>query len=103
MERPLFARAAQLGLTLSQPLRAETGAVTLVVPVGVTDVNASIYEERTAALTPSGRELDLETSLRFGLGTGAEGRVALRLADDPAHVATSEPEAAAWFGVRWTR
>jgi subtilisin family serine protease len=102
LERPL-ARGLDLGLTLAQPLRAETGAVAVVVPVGVTSVNASIYEERLAALTPSGREIDLEAALRFGLGAGGEGRAAVRLADDPGHVAASEPEAAVWLGLRFTR
>jgi hypothetical protein len=102
LERPL-ARGLDLGLTLAQPLRAESGAVAVVVPVGVTGVNASIYEERFARLTPSGREIDLEAALRFGLGARGEGRAAIRLADDPGHVAASDPEAALWFGIRFTR
>ncbi len=90
-------------MTLAQPLRAETGRVALAVPVGVTAVNASVYEQRTAALVPSGREIALETALRVGLGERAEGRAALRLADDPGHVAGAEPETAVWLGLRWTR
>ncbi len=102
LERPL-ARGVDLGLTLAQPLRAETGRVALIVPVGVTAVNASIYEERFAGLQPSGREIDLETALRLDLGPSAEGRLALRLADDVGHVASSDLEGAVWLGLRWTR
>jgi subtilisin family serine protease len=101
-ERPLT-RGLDLGLTLAQPLRAESGRVAVVVPVGVTKVNASIYEERIAALTPSGREIDAEAALRFGLGARGEGRAAVRLAQDPGHVAGADPEAALWLGVRFTR
>jgi hypothetical protein len=56
-----------------------------------------------AALTPSGREIDLETALRFDLGQRAEGRLAFRLADDPGHVASDDLESAVWLGLRWTR
>jgi hypothetical protein len=102
-ERPVLDGKARFGLTLAQPLRAESGQVTLLVPVGVTEVNASILEQRTASLTPSGREIALESNLRWGVSEGAEGTFALRLADDPGHVASADPEASVWFGVRWTR
>jgi subtilisin family serine protease len=102
LARPL-GRGVDFGLTLAQPLRAETGRVDVVVPVGVTETNASVYEERSASLTPSGREIDLETALRVGLGPGAEGRLALRVADEPGHVAAAPVETGLWLGMRWTR
>jgi subtilisin family serine protease len=102
VERPV-ASGVDFGVTLAQPLRAESGRVALVVPVGVTDVNASIWEHRTAALTPSGREIDLETAMRFDLAPRAEGRLALRLADDAGHVESGRLESAVWLGLRWTR
>ncbi len=93
---------AELGLTLAQPLRAETGALALTVPVQST-VEGTIFEDRVGALTPSGREINLETTLRLRLADGAETTFAARVADEPGHVKSADPETAVWWGLRLTR
>jgi hypothetical protein len=66
----------------------------------VTKTGAILYEERIAGLTPSGRELDLETAwvTRFGDTTTFETAAALSI--QPNHVAEAKPEAALWFSLR---
>ncbi|MCG8441336.1 MAG: S8 family serine peptidase, partial [Caulobacterales bacterium] len=86
---------AALGFTLSQPLRVESGSVSLATPVGVDEDNRTIFETRTASLAPSGREIGLETALRAGLAKGVEGAASLRVAASPGHFADAEPETAA--------
>ena len=91
------------GVTLAQPLRTESGAVRLSVPVGEDVTGAPVFEERTAAVTPSGREVNLETTVRLRLADGAETAIAARLTDDPGHVASADPQGMVWLGLRLTR
>ncbi len=91
------------GLTLSQPLRVEDGALSVAVPVGVdAKTDETRFERRTAALTPSGREIGLEAAYRFHAGPAA-AEIAARYAVDPGHVAGAPDEAVIWFGAstRW--
>lgn len=76
----------QLGLTLSQPLRTETGRVAFSAPVKILKSGAIAYEDRTASLTPSGRELNMELSSRFWLGERLRLGLAARLVRDPGHI-----------------
>ena len=94
---------AALGLTLSQPLRVESGTVTFNAPVGLDDKGRTVFERRTGSLAPSGREIGLETALRAGLAEGVIGSAAVKLSTDPGHVGGATPEAMTWFGVRVTR
>lgn len=74
-----------LSFTLSQPLRAEQGSLTLVTGVG-RDLSTGgvIMGQSHASLTPSGRELDFETGYSFSLaGWGVGANVAYAV--DPDH------------------
>jgi Subtilase family len=75
-----------LSFTLSQPLRAERGSLTLVTGVGRDwSTGGVLMGETQASLTPSGREFDLETGYRFSFASwGVGANVAYAL--DPNHV-----------------
>ena len=90
----------RLGVTLSQPLRVETGSLSARVPVEVDAKNRTRHELRSADLSPSGRELSLETAYRFSLGEQTQAALSARFTHDPGHVAHAEDSASLWFGVR---
>jgi hypothetical protein len=52
----------QLTVTVSQPLRVETGTLNLTVPVGRTPSGDIVYDTVTGSLAPSGRQLDFAVS-----------------------------------------
>lgn len=87
-------------LTAAQPRRAEGGALTFEAPVEVTKSGRLIYESRTAGLTPSGREVDLEAAWITRLGAATTFEAAAALAMQPNHVADADPESAFWLSLR---
>jgi hypothetical protein len=97
-ERPLA--GGQFGLTLNQPLRIERGAVSVMVPVGLDEDYAYVYEERTASLSPSGREMSLEASWRRDLTDRVDFTFAARFTDQPGHVANAPSEGLGWAAIR---
>lgn len=97
-ERP-FAGGA-LRFTAAQPRRAEGGELAFDAPVEVTRTGAILYERRIAGLTPSGRELDLETAWVTNLGDMTTLETAAALSIQPNHVASAKPEAAVWVSLR---
>jgi hypothetical protein len=82
----LFRSGDALSFTLSQPLRAERGSLTLASGIGRDwSTGGVIMGETQASLTPSGREFDFETGYNFsfaGWGVGANVAYAI----DPNHV-----------------
>jgi len=97
-ERP-FAGGA-LRLSLAQPRRAEGGSLFFDAPVEILKSGAIRREARVAGLSPSGREIDLETAWRRQLGPRTTIEAAAALSLSPNHVADAGPETALWFGVR---
>ena len=87
-------------LTAAQPRRAEGGALTFNAPIEVTKSGVLIYEARTAGLTPSGREVDLEAAWITRLGAATTFEAAAALAMQPNHVADADPESAFWLSLR---
>jgi hypothetical protein len=90
----------EMRFTAAQPRRAEGGELAFSAPVAVTRTGALVYEPRIAGLTPSGRELDLETawSTRLTERTTFEAAAAVSL--QPNHVADAEPATALWLSLR---
>ena len=84
----------------AQPRRAEGGALAFNAPIAVTRNGAILYEPRIAGLTPSGRELDLETAWTTQLAPLTTFETALALSVQPNHVASAKPQAALWFSLR---
>ncbi len=86
--------------TAAQPRRAEGGALTFNAPIEVTKSGRLLYEERTAGLTPSGREVDLEAAWITQLSPMTSFQLAAALATQPNHVADADTAAAVWLSLR---
>jgi hypothetical protein len=84
----------------AQPRRAEGGELAFEAPVFLTKEGRLIYETRIAGLTPSGRELDLETAWSTRLGDMTTFEAAAALSLQPNHVARAEAETAFWVSLR---
>jgi len=81
----------RVGFSVRQPLRVETGSLTLDLPVA-RDLAGNVQRRRRAVgLAPGGRELDLELSYGVDLG-GGRLQSALMLRLEPNHDASAEPE-----------
>ncbi|MGP1275781.1 MAG: S8 family peptidase [Caulobacterales bacterium] len=98
IDRP-FA-GGRLGFTLSQPLRVEAGQVSVMVPVDVDREDTVTFERRYASLSPSGREISLETSWRRNLSERVDVTFAARFTDDPGHLANAPSEGLGWASIR---
>jgi subtilisin family serine protease len=97
-EHPLGGGA--LRLTAGQPRRSEGGELAFNAPVAITKSGAIVYEQRIAGLTPSGRELDLETAWSTRLGDLTTFEAAAALSLQPNHIASAKPETALWLSLR---
>ena len=97
-EHPLSGGA--LRLTAGQPRRAEGGELVFNAPIEITRTGAILYEHRIAGLTPSGRELDLETAWTTRLGELTTFEAAAALSLQPNHIADAKPETALWLSLR---
>ncbi len=89
-----------LRFSAAQPRRAEGGELSFSAPVEVLKSGALRFEDRVATLTPSGREVDLETSWRTWLDDGTSFETAAVLSMQANHIASADPETAVWAGLR---
>jgi subtilisin family serine protease len=89
-----------LRFSAAQPRRAEGGEIAFTAPVFLTKRGRIVYEDRIASLTPSGRELDLETAWSANIGPTTTVEAALAYSIEPNHIAAAEPETAAWLSLR---
>lgn len=89
-----------LRFTAGQPRRSEGGALTFRAPVELTRAGRLVFADRTATLTPSGRELDLEAAWSTRLAEMTTLELAAALATQPSHVASAENETAVWIALR---
>jgi subtilisin family serine protease len=89
-----------LRFTTAQPRRAEGGEISFAAPVFLTKTGRIIYEDRVAGLTPSGRELDLETAWSANLSSTTTLEAAVAYSIEPNHIAAAEPATAAWLSLR---
>lgn len=78
----------RLSLTLSQPLRLETGRVVYGFASGYDyNTDTPLFDASARSLAPSGRELDLELAWHFGLGERVRVSTNLLYQRDPGHIA----------------
>ena len=89
-EGPL-AGSGKLRLSVSQPLRVESGRASLSLPAGRTGQGAVIYSRARADLAPSGRQLDFSGQWRRPLA-GGELRLGAVLSLQPGHRQATDPE-----------
>lgn len=89
-----------LRFSAGQPRRSEGGALTFSAPVELTRSGRLIFADRTASLTPSGRELDFEAAWSTQLAEMTTLELAAVLATQPNHVANAQSETAVWLSLR---
>lgn len=98
--RGLLAANDGLGLRVSQPLRVESGGLTLGVPVGYDYATASAtFGTRSLSLAPSGREMTAELRW-FGPLAGGNMTASLFYRTDPGHIAAMREDKGA--ALRWS-
>lgn len=94
----------QWGLTVWQPLRAEGGAIAILAPTGVGDnPNGSIFTPRRAALTPSGREINIEAAAAWLFHQRLQITTSILATHQPGHIAKARPQAALWASITLKR
>ena len=100
-ERPL-AEQGSLTLSVSQPLRVESGRARLSVPTGRTRDGRVLRQSVAAGLEPSGRQLDIAAQLRRPLPVGGELRLRATLTRQPGHAASADTDFSLLAGWRST-
>ena len=84
----VFAGDDSLALRVSQPLRVESGGLSLNLPVDYSYTTLSpVYGQRLLSLAPKGREQDVELVWRGGLWNGT-AMASLYYRKDPGHYST---------------
>jgi subtilase-type serine protease len=83
----LFLPDDGLTVSVSQPLRVETGQMHLNVPVGRTIDGAILYDTISGSIAPSGRQLDLGLAYQFAPVPDALLRFGFVYSHDAGHVA----------------
>jgi hypothetical protein len=97
----VFAPDDSLGLRLSQPLRVESGALKLALPVAYSyDTLLADYGTRSLSLAPQGRELMAELAWRGRLLSG-DAAASLFYRRDPGHYASVPDDKG--VALRWAR
>ena len=89
-------------LSLSQPLRVESGHASLSVPVGRTKDGLVRRRPVTADLVPTGRQIEVTAQWRWMLSTGGELRLGAAWTRHPGHAAAAEPDLTLLAGWRHT-
>ena len=88
----LLRRDDRIGLRIAQPLRVESGGVSMILPTGYDYASGiATSSSRQLGFTPSGREIDAELSYSTSLGQGWLG-ANLFARRQPGHVATADPD-----------
>ena len=95
-----LAGSGALRVSVSQPLRVESGRASLTVPAGRTKAGAVLYDSVPAELAPSGRQMDIAGQWHRPLGKG-ELRLGAVYSHRPGHSETAGPETT--FLAGWRR
>jgi len=92
---------ALVTLSARQPLRVDGGAFMVSLPTADSRGRASLaFSDRTIALAPSGRALELGVALDLWRADAFSVRASLTHADEPGHIANAPDETAAQLGAR---
>ena len=95
-----LAGSGALRVSVSQPLRVESGRASLTVPAGRTKAGAVLYDAVPADLAPSGRQMDIAGQWHRPLAQG-ELRLGAVYSHRPGHSETAGPETT--FLAGWRR
>ncbi len=96
----VLAGSGALRFSVSQPLRVESGRVSLTVPAGRTKEGAVLYDAVPAELAPSGRQMDIAGEWHRPLAWG-ELRLGAVYSHRPGHSEAAGPETT--FLAGWRR
>ncbi len=91
----------RLAFTLRQPLRIENAEAHFDVPVGRRLDGTVLSETRTASLSPSGRELDIELGYAFKGGQRSQWQLNLLHSREPGHDGSAPDDTAAMVNVAY--
>ena len=94
-----FANGSTLSLALAQPLRVESGAMTLSLPTGRTKEGVVIGKTLSAPLAPTGRQLDLSAKLDLPW-LGGDLSLGATWSHQPQHQRTAAAEWTLFTGYR---
>ena len=83
--RGMFGDGDRLGLLVGQPLRAFDAAATVTVPVALAGDGQVVRRSERAALTPDGREIDLQLAYALMLAPGLDVSSWLLFQFEPGH------------------
>ena len=92
--------ANSLRLSISQPLRVESGRATLTIPVGRTKGGDVLRRAVTADLAPTGRQIDVEARWHRRTASGGDLRLGAVWTRQPGHRADADPGLALLAGWR---
>lgn len=81
----LFDGADSFGLSVSRPLRVQSGTASLDVPTGRTLGGAVVYRHADVSMAPDGTQTDLELTYGRRLADGVTSNLHLMLQDDAGH------------------
>ena len=95
-------RDASFRLSVSQPLRVESGRARLSVPVGRTKDGRVLRRSLSADLAPAGRQIDLAARWQKRLATGGTLRLGAAWTLDPGHDAAAPSDLTLLAGWRHT-
>ena len=96
-----FDNGNTLRFSLSQPLRVDHGAATFSFPTGRTREGTVTGTSFSSSLAPSGRQLDLTTTLEMPLA-GGDLSLGVTRSRQPGHQRTAAPEWSVFTGYRST-
>ena len=83
----------RFGLRIAQPLRVESGGISLLLPTAYDYATATATSScQQLSFTPSGREIDAELSYSTGCGARAGSAANLFARRQPGHVASADPD-----------
>ena len=93
-------RNDQVTMSLSQPIRVESGRAYYSIPVGRTIDGKVLQNNGYADLEPSGRQIDLAAQWHHQFRPSSEFRLATQLSLQPGHSSSAHPELALMAGWR---
>lgn len=98
--RDAFRAGDRLTVSVSQPLRAVSGAMMLVAPVGVAEDGSPVMASRAIPLRPAGRELRADVLYLRPLNRRAHWFVGAGLRHEPEHDPEAPRQVTAGIGLR---
>ena len=88
--RNMFGDGGRIGLLVGQPLRVYHAEATLAVPVALDGDGQAIMQSERVALTPSGREIDIELAYARTPAPGMDVSSWVLVQLEPGHIAGAD-------------